>query len=143
MEFVIDGQRLGRVLGPFLGLADVTEQHVPVLVIDWDTGIALEDLDRLLGAASTPELAGRTAFYVCIQCGDLGCGAVTAVVKVDERQVVWSEFGYQNNYEPFDATAVFDGAGPFVFDRDEYSAVLDRFRSSVTTARSNDGGEPG
>jgi hypothetical protein len=59
MEFVVDDELLGRVFGPFLGHADVTEEYVPVLVSDWPTGIALEDVDRLLGAGSTFERAGE------------------------------------------------------------------------------------
>lgn len=123
MEFVIDGERLGRILGPFLGYGDATEEYVPVLVTDWPAGIALEDLGRLLGAAPSPQLHGRTAVYVCAECGDLGCGAVTAVVEVEGDQVVWHDFGYQNDYEAFDQDAVFAGVGPFMFDRGEYSAV--------------------
>lgn len=47
MEFVVDGERLGQVLGPFLDY-DVTDNYVPVLVTDWPTGIALEGRDPLL-----------------------------------------------------------------------------------------------
>jgi hypothetical protein len=143
LEFVVDDEPLGRVLGPFLGYADLTEEYVPVLVSDWPTGIALEDVDRLLGAGSTLELAGRTALYVCAECGDLGCGAVTAIVNVEQRHVVWSGFGYQNNYEPFDDSAAFDGVDPFVFDRDQYSAALERFRSLVRRVAPSDGDELG
>lgn len=57
--------------------------------------------------------------YVCAECGDLGCGAVTAAVDVGDDKVIWRDFGYQNNYEPFDQDAIFTGVGPFVFDRDE------------------------
>ncbi len=52
---------------------------------NWPTGVALEDLDRLLGVASTSKLAGRSAMYVCAECGDLGCGALTAVIEVARK----------------------------------------------------------
>ena len=128
MEFVVDGERLGRVLGPFLGLTDVTADLVPVLVTNWPGAAVPAELDLLLGLGSTAELGGRTALYTCAECGDLGCGGVTAVVEVGERQVVWREFGYQNDYEPFDPDEVFAAVGPFVFGRREYSAVLEGFR---------------
>jgi hypothetical protein len=35
MEFVVDGERLGEVLGPFLGYDDATDNDVPILVTDW------------------------------------------------------------------------------------------------------------
>ena len=132
LEFVVDGQRLGQILGPFLDDDDATDEYVPVLVTDWPVGMSLEDLDRLLGAGAPPSLGGRTALYVCAECGDLGCGAVTAVVEVDDDKVVWCDFGYQNDYEPFDQEAVFAGVGPFTFDRDAYSVVLAHFRSVVS-----------
>jgi hypothetical protein len=43
--------------------------------------------------------------YVCAECGDLGCGAVTAAVEVGDDKVVWRDFGYQNNYEPKEVAA--------------------------------------
>jgi len=131
LEFVVGGERLGRLVGPFLGYDDATEDYVSVLVSDWPTEAALEDLDRLLGAAPEPSLGGRTAMYVCAECGDLGCGAVTAVIEFDAEHVVWRDFGYQNNYEPFDEDATFAGTGPFTFDRAAYTRVLEEFRSSV------------
>ena len=144
MEFVVDCERLGRVLGPFLGYDDATDSYVPVLVTDWPTGIGLEDLDRLLGETVSPQLDGRTAMYVCAERGDLGCGAVTAAVEVGDDKVVWRDFGYQNDYEPFDQDAIFTGVGPFVFSRDEYSHVLEQLHSAVSESprAPGGGGEP-
>ncbi|TCC17255.1 hypothetical protein [Kribbella sindirgiensis] len=130
LEFVVDGERLGRVLGPFLDYDDATEDYVSVLVRDWPTGRAFEDLDRLLGAVPEPSLGGRTAIYVCAECGDVGCGAVTAVVEVHDELVVWRDFGYQNDYEPFDQRTVFTEVGPFTFDRRSYARVLEEFRTT-------------
>lgn len=143
MEFVVDGERLGQVLGPFLDLDDATDDYVTVLATDWAAGVALKELDRLLGEAVSPQLGGRTAMYVCWVCSDIGCGAVTAVVEVGDDKVVWRDFGYQNDYLPFDQDAIFTGVGPFMFDRDEYWRVLEQFRSIVSeTPREPGGREP-
>lgn len=131
MEFVVDGQRLGHLLEPFLGY-DAVEEYVPVLVTDWPTGVALDDVGRLLTGGQTQTLDGRTAIYLCAECGDLGCGGITAVVEVRDRTVVWRDFGYQNDYEPFEATDIYDGLGPFEFDRDQYNAELQRFLALAT-----------
>ena len=131
LEFVVDGERLGRVVGPFLHDDDATEDYVSVLVGDWPTEATLQDVDRLLGAAPDPTLSGRTAIYICAECGDLGCGAVTAVVEVGNETVVWRDFGYQNNYEPFDQNDLFADVGPFTFDRPAYTRALEDFRSSL------------
>jgi hypothetical protein len=138
LEFVVDGEPLGRLLGSFLGLRDATDEYLSVLVTDWPTGIALDDLDHLLGITTSPELDGRTALYVCADCGDLGCGAVTAVVEVEDEKVVWRDIGDQNNYEPFDDNAVFTGAGPFVFDHANYTAALEQFRALATEIQDSD-----
>lgn len=131
----MDGERLGRVLGPLLDHEDVTDYYVPVLVADRPGGVVFEDLDRLLGAEPEPSLGGRIALYVCAECGDLGCGAVTALVEVTDETAVWRDFGYQNDYEPFDQDSVFSGVGPFTFDRTSYTRVLEEFRSSLDSER--------
>lgn len=137
MEFVVDGGRLGRLLGPHLGRDDwIDGGNVPVLVTD--DRLDVDQLDRLLGAPALPDLYGRAVFYACALCGDLGCGAVTAVVEVQGDKVVWRDFGYQNDYEPFEQDDIFGGVGPFTFDRDAYSAVLNHFRSLISP--SSDGG---
>jgi hypothetical protein len=131
LEFVVDGVRLGRVVGPFLDYDDATDEYVSVLVSDWPTDAALEDLNRLLGVGVAPSLGGRTAIYTCAECGDVGCGAVTAVIEVSDEKVVWRDFGYQNDYEPFDQAYLFAGVGPFTFDRHAYARALEEFRSSL------------
>ena len=131
MEFVVDGQPLGRTLGPFLFYEDATQEYVSVLVNDWPINSAAVDLDRLLGKQPDPSLAGRVAIYVCAECGDLGCGAVTAVVKVGTKHVVWRDIGYQNSYETFDQSLIFEGVGPFTFDYRSYASALETFRREV------------
>jgi hypothetical protein len=42
---------------------------------------------------------GRTSLYVCAECGDIGCGAVSVRITRHEDVVTWSDFGYQNNYD--------------------------------------------
>ena len=45
------------------------------------------------------ELAtGRVMIYVCAECGDIDCGAITAVIKDCGESMVWSEFGYETDY---------------------------------------------
>jgi hypothetical protein len=102
---------------------------VPVLATDgW---MDEEDLSGLLGARTRPELHGRTAMYVCILCGDLGCGAYTALVEVEGDKVVWRDFGNQNDREPFEQYDIISGVGPFTFDRGAYTTLLSQYRSSV------------
>lgn len=44
--------------------------------------------------------SGRVMFYVCPECGDISCGAITGLVSENERgQIEWSDFGYENDYQ--------------------------------------------
>jgi hypothetical protein len=95
---------------------------VSVLATDWPDEFSR--VQQLLGQ-TPPELAdGRLALYVCPECGDLGCGAVTVVVDRIGDDVVWRDLGWQNDYEPNVDFESFAGVGPFRFDRSQYEAVL-------------------
>jgi hypothetical protein len=128
MDFVVDGERLGLRLGPMIGRNNVAVDFVPVLVFDWPIGFPEEDSGRLIGHAAPPLPDGRVPLYICAECGDLGCGAVTAVIDRTDDKVVWRDFGYQNDYEVFDEADVFERVGPFAFDRADYDTVLEQFR---------------
>lgn len=42
----------------------------------------------------------RTMFYVCPECADISCGAITGkIVENAEGYIVWKDFGYENDYE--------------------------------------------
>jgi hypothetical protein len=128
LDFIVDGESLGVKLASILGGANLPADRVPVLVLDWPIGFPAEDYGRLAGElpASLPD--GRVPLYICPECGDLGCGGVTAVVERTADTVVWREFGYQNDYEPFDQDEVLKDVGPFVSELKAYQDVLLRFR---------------
>lgn len=65
----------------------------------------------------------RRALFICPECGDFECGAITVVVERSDDRIVWRDFGYENGYEP----PIFDRykeVGPFEFDREYYCAAL-------------------
>ena len=128
MDFVVDGEHLVLLLGPTRVPKGLAVKFVPVLVFDWPSGFPAEDFGRLVGAISPSLPDGRVPLYVCAECGDLACGAVTAIIDRTLDTVTWRDFGYQNNYETFERTNVADGVGPFIFDRASYDAVLQQFR---------------
>jgi hypothetical protein len=37
--------------------------------------------------------------YVCPECGDLGCGALTAKVGRDGDYIVWSDFAFETGLD--------------------------------------------
>src|SRR6188508_1568482 len=68
-----------------------------------------EQLDQFLGLKGSELKSGRVCFYVCPICGDIGCGAITAVIEVTDTSVIWKDFGYET-----------DDAEP---DRTEYKPI--------------------
>ena len=43
---------------------------------------------------------GRREFLVCPECADLGCGCISAVIQSEDGCYIWSDFGYENDYDP-------------------------------------------
>ena len=68
---------------------------------------------------------GRLMLFVCPECSDLGCGAITFILSIHDEEATWSAFAYENNYDSamtdFDSYAAI---GPFTFRRQEYLAIL-------------------
>jgi len=65
----------------------------------------------------------RVALFVCPECGDFACGAITVRVSRTERGVEWSDFAYENGSDPASRLDL----GPFEF---EWAIYLDEIRRS-------------
>lgn len=85
----------------------------------WPPDSEREHIQQLLSAS------GRVPLYVCAECGDLGCGAITALVERTPDGFVWRDFAFENNY---DGTMTdmdsYRAIGPFMFNKTEYWQVL-------------------
>lgn len=80
---------------------------------------------QLLLRASPESPSGRVPIYVCGECGDLGCGAVTAKVELTPEGYVWKDFGYENDYAPEMSDFVsYREVGPFLFDKERYRRLF-------------------
>ena len=113
LDFVVDGQSLYEKFGDHispLGWGDAEENRAAV--------------HRFL-RKSEPDLPhGRTSIYICPQCRELDCGAVSAVIERKGQEIVWRDFGYQNT---FNEDVNFEGLreiGPFSFNATEYFQVF-------------------
>lgn len=66
--------------------------------------------------------SGRIMIYVCPECGDIDCGAITAVIKDRGLTIVWSDFAYETNYGGIGET--FSQIAPIEFGRADYFSVF-------------------
>jgi len=126
LDFVIDGVPLlsrfgGDFISPF-GWCDAATQDAT--------------LDRLL-RKPTERPGGRSVLYLCPECADIGCGAITVVVEGKANAIVWRDFGVQNDYEGDVDRAGFENTGPFTFDGLLYHRLLESLRpGAAESARS-------
>lgn len=89
---------------------------------------------RTKGNAATRELFGdigdapiRLPLYVCPECGDLGCGALTCEASRVGEKIVWSKFGFETGIAEYPSDfASFAAIGPFEFETHQYAEVIER-----------------
>jgi hypothetical protein len=119
LDFIVDGKSLHERLG----CPDA------VTLLGWlRPPQHLEVVDQLLLLTPSELAEGRRELYVCPECGDVGCGAVTAVVLQQDEKVLWADFAH---YVPWSDTGDpqivredYEAIGPFAFDAEAYAATL-------------------
>lgn len=122
LDYTVDGVRLVEQLAvsepQFLDYVGVIQDAWPI-----ETVAAIE---RLLAETPGDLPDGRVSLYVCPECGDLGCGAVTATIALEPETVTWRAIGVQTDYE--DEVFPLDGVNDadVTFDRGTYDDVLRR-----------------
>ena len=126
LDFTIDGQSLGELLqvGDMIGCLGWGKPEYE--------GEAAQVL--LLNAPSSLE-TGRAMLYICPECGDIGCGAITVQVEMTEEYFVWRGFGYENDYDlSMLELSQYQEFGPYFFNKAVYRDTLSR-RSSEFAAQ--------
>jgi hypothetical protein len=91
-----------------------------------------ERIAKIFSFESPSEIgADRVALFVCPQCGDLACGAITFQLSRVDDTVRWSHFAYENGYDEAQTDfESYSAIGPFEFAFDTYSEVIRRASSS-------------
>lgn len=85
------------------------------------------EIKRIFSLDGTPDTStGRFMLFVCPECADLGCGAITLSIERLGGSYVWSEFAYENGYDDTATDfASYASLGPFRFNAEHYLATLD------------------
>ena len=113
----------GTPLRSLLGWARPPQQMTPLCGDSFWPRVAVEHLRQLLGEAPGEFDDGRVAMLRCPIDADLGCAALSMQLVLASDAVTWSDFSWQNNYEPFDEEGrILDLS--FSFDRPSYESTL-------------------
>ena len=79
----------------------------------------------LEGAADVGLEHGRVMLFVCSECGDLACGAITCRIRKDGESYIWESFAYENGYDAgMTDFASYSHMGPFRFSKEQYRKVI-------------------
>jgi hypothetical protein len=114
LDIIVDDQPLSEIIGGDM-----------VSCLGWFVPEENAKAVRRLLLEETADLPDdRCSLYVCPECGDLGCGAVSLVVQPYRDRVIWRDFGYENKYEGIVRTEGYERLGPFIFDRSEYVRAI-------------------
>lgn len=115
-DFVVDGVALSSVVRKKADL-------IPVL--GWGAEKVQDDVvNRLLLSLPSEFPGNRYALFVCPECGDMSCGAVTAAIERDGEAVVWRDWGYQNDYDGEPPAHDHLELGEYRFHWPEYERVI-------------------
>jgi hypothetical protein len=68
--------------------------------------------------------SGRVPVLVCEECGDIACGAISVRILRESDRIVWTDWFYENGYEPGYSLEWPIKPGDFVFNVDAYEAEI-------------------
>jgi hypothetical protein len=65
---------------------------VTLLCHQWQTNEVHRSIEQLLLQNASPLRNGRVPIYVCAECGDAGCGVLSAEIVREDEAIVWRNF---------------------------------------------------
>ena len=121
LDYFISGTSLSELLN--------ASNHDLIGSLGWGLNQEAEwqDIDLFLGKEVSTSVVNRVSLFVCPECGELGCGAITVRVAWQNNLMVWSDFGFENGIDEPDMSE-FKHIGPFYFEKRQYEAVFESIR---------------
>lgn len=75
--------------------------------------------------------SNRIILFVCAECGDVGCGATTFDLTENDTEIIWSNFGDENDYENSIDHSKYKNVGPFKFEKIEYKRLFNELLNTI------------
>jgi hypothetical protein len=111
-DFIVSGQSLRTILN--------ADNQGLISPFGWgNNDYELEIIKEFRGQKIPQIPSKRLMIYVCADCGDIGCGAITADLEINDDKVIWKNFGYEDNSSEIDFNS-FKDIPPFEFKRADY-----------------------
>lgn len=116
-DFVLNGESLWERIGK-------PRDTVSILCVEYAIEETVRAVNRLLLLEKADLPNDRRSLFICSECGDIACGAITLVVRKVSDSIVWEKFGYENTYEEEVLLDDYIGVGPFTFNAAAYERTL-------------------
>ena len=132
IDFIVSGKPLSDILQ--------TKSYDMISSLGWeiDTDYEKQIIKEFLKQKPSELATGRTIIYGCSECGDIGCGAITADIVESGDKIIWRDFGYENDYSGFDLEN-YKHIRQFEFDRQGYIAEFEKIAKELSdTPRKKD-----
>lgn len=117
LDFVVNGTSLWERVGK-------RHDMVTVLCREFAIDETRKAVHRLLLKEKADFPDDRRSLFICSECGDLGCGAISLIVMKEGNSIIWKAFGYENTYERDVKLIDYAEVGPFAFDAVPYELLL-------------------
>jgi len=121
-EVLIDDRRLAEY---FVGRNGAHPSQV--LSIGWANAQKSEErasIEQLLGSKPSALSSGRVPVLVCEECGDVACGTLAVRIERRDGVITWTDWAYENGYEPPSELAWPTYPEVFEFDASEYERAF-------------------
>ena len=121
------GQRERKFLDFLIDDGSLREQlkTTYITALGWLPEPDAERAVRQLLRKETPDFPdGRQSLFVCPECADLGCGAISVVIERVGNEIIWKDFGFENSYTPEVDYEGFESVGPFAFNATDYFQAI-------------------
>jgi len=120
LDFIVNGQSLHDLLKPVdrIGCLGWLPPKAEQIIVEQLTTELLSELGN-----------HRYSIYICPECGDIGCGAITVQIEKTEDGFVWKNLGYENDYdESISDFKRYEKIGPFHFRKSEYVNTIKKIK---------------
>lgn len=117
VDFVVSEQSLGLLFGlpdlDLIGCLGSTSSK------EYENDL----IDELIGNRLPLLKSKQTPIYVCPECGDVACGAITVKIEFVGDKIIWNNFAYENGESDPDFSK-FKTIGSYTFNKETYTQTL-------------------